>query len=538
MGLLANIFKDKELESEVSFLKNELDTYKEIAAVKFAFSGTSVLYDGEKNPNELGTPYDFLLDHYTIAKRGWESFIKSTVIQTAIKQYCLWIVGHGLKFQAEPNIEYLGKFGIKLDNEKWTKNIEAQFRNFASSKKSSYSREMNLHVMASEVLKNAILSGDCLVVLRYKKNQPTVQIVDGNWVRTPFDYQLGSSKYKNKIIEGVEVSKTGQHIAYHVLQDDGTYERILANPSGDIGGRQAWLVYGLRHKINDVRGMSLLTAVLERDSKLDRFLEATVGSAEENSKIPFTFEHDQFSDNQNPLEKKVAQSIGLKKEKGISNETKTVDGYASQIAATTGKTAFNLPTGTTLKTNVSHTDPNFASFFQPNAEFIFSTIGIPPEVATSKYGGTYSGSRAASKSWEFKMKVERELCLTEYFYKPIYQFFFLINMYKGNINADGYRDALYSGDWMIIEAYTKCRFIGQSMPHIDPVKEANAQRIYLGKSYEYIPLQTGEQACENSNSGDFEEVIKKAEKEIELSSYFKEKEEIPFKVNEKKDEKK
>jgi capsid protein len=529
MGVLNNIFANKELASKVSDLKNELDVYKEVDAVKYAFSGTSILYDGEKNPYELGTSYNFLLDYQTIAKRSWEAYIKSPVIQTAIKQYCLWIVGSGLKFQAEPNIEYLEKSGITLDQEVWSKNIEAQFRNYASSKKSTYSREMNIHVMAAEVLKSAILSGDCLVILRYKKTQPTVQVVEGKWVQTPYDYMYGVSKYKNIISEGVEVSKTGQHIAYHVLQDDGSHERILANPSGDIGGRQAWLVYGLRHKINDVRGMSLLTAVLERDAKLDRFLEATVGGAEENSKIPFTFEHDQFSDNQNPLEKKIAQATGIKQQNGLTNETETINGYATQIAATTGKNAYNLPVGVKLKTNTSHVDPNFSSFFNPNAEFIFSTIGIPPEVAMSKYGGSFSGSRAAGKGWEFKMSVERESCLTENYYKPIYQFFFLINMYKGNINANGYRDALYGGNWMITEAYTKCRFIGQAMPHIDPVKEATAQRISLGKAYEFVPLQTGEQACENSNAGDFDEVQKKSEKEIKTASYF-----IPEKKNQEK----
>ena len=89
--------------------------------------------------------------------------------------------------------------------------------------------------------------------------------------------------------------------------------RVLANPSGKIGTRQAWLMYGIRHKINDTRGMSLLTAVLERDSKLDRFLEASVGAAEENSKIPFTFEHSQYSDGTNPMDNQMAQSLGVKK---------------------------------------------------------------------------------------------------------------------------------------------------------------------------------------------------------------------------------
>ena len=88
-------------------------------------------------------------------------------------------------------------------------------------------------------------------------------------------------------------------------------------------------------------------------------------------------------------------------------------------------------------------------------------------------------------------------------------------MYKGNIQADGFRDALYSDDWMTVSAYTRCRFIGQSVPHIDPVKEATAQRIWLGDAYDNIPLKTGEQSCEEGNTGDFQEVQKLAEKELD-----------------------
>jgi len=483
----------------------------DVNAFMVNFGGRSILFDGEKTPNELGTAYEFFLDYQRIRMRSWEAYIKSTVIQTAIKQYCLWIVGHGLKFQAEPDIDFLKTKGIAVD-EKWKNKIESQFRLYANDKKSSYSKECNLHILAAECLKNAILSGDVLVILRYKSNgQPTVQIIDGGFIQTPYDYYTSGNA--NKIVDGVEISSTGQHVAYHVLQDDGSFARVLANPSGKIGTRQAWLMYGIRHKINDTRGMSLLTAVLERDSKLDRFLEASVGAAEENSKIPFTFEHSQYSDGTNPIDNQMAQSLGVKKP--VKNETALLDGYATKIAATTGKQAYNLPVGATLKKHTDNSDPNFASFYTPNAELIYATIGIPPEVAIGKYGGTYSGSRASNKAWEFKMKVERENTLTQYFYKPIYDFFFIINMYKGNIQADGFRDALYSDDWMTISAYTRCRFIGQSVPHIDPVKEATAQRIWLGDAYDNIPLKTGEQSCEEGNTGDFQEVQKLATQELD-----------------------
>lgn len=515
MGFREFIFGKSEtvhLQEEIASLRSEVSRQSDVNALMTSFANNTISYNGEKTPNELGTPYDFDLDYESLRMRSWEGFIKSTVIQTAIKQYCLWIVGTGLKFQSEPQVEFLKTFGINVDD-KWKNNVEAQFRLYCSDKRASYNREMNLHVLAVEVLKNSILAGDCVVITRYKKGQPTVQVVDGKFLKTPPNYIFQTTG--NKVIQGVEVSSQGEHIAYHIEQEDGSFARVLCNPSGAIGTRQAWLVYGLRHKLTDVRGMSLLTAVLERDSKLDRYVEASVGAAEENAKIPFTFEHSQYSNGTNPMDNQMAQALGV--QKVVPNETALIDGFATRIAATTGKQVYNLPVGAKLTTNTNHSDPNFTGFVVPNSEFIYSTIGIPPEVANGKYGGSYSGSRAANKGWEFKMKVERENTLTQSYYKPIFEFFFIINMYKGNIQAPGYREAINNGNWMVLSAYTNCRFIGQSVPHIDPVKEATAERIKLGPKYEHIPLQTGEQACENGNTGDFNEVQKIAKKELDSS---------------------
>jgi len=503
------------LESNQKVLQENLNEVSKVNAMMINYAGGRTLYfDGEKTPNELGTPYDFALNYQSLRMRAWESYIKSSLVQTAIKQYCLWIVGSGLKFQSEPNTEILKSFGINLEDS-WSTKIEASFRLYASDKRSSYSKEMNIHQLASEALKNAILAGDVLVILRYEGYQPTVDIIDGLFVQTPYDYLETSGV---KIVDGVELSKTGAHIAYHVFQNDGTFKRILANPSGQTGARQAWLMYGLRHKISDTRGMSLLTAIMERDAKLDRFVEASVGSAEENSKVPYTIVHNQYSDGENPLLNQMTEGIGVPAQN--RNETQTsANAIATKIAVTTQKQTYNMPIGAEFKSNITHTDPNFENFYTPNAELIFATIGIPSEVALSKYGGSYSGSRAAIKGWEYKIKVEREITLTQNFYKPTFEFFFLINMYKGNIQADGYRDALREQNWMLTSAYTSCRFIGQSVPHIDPVKEANAERILLGKSYDMIPLKTGEQSCENQNSGDFNEIQKVAKKEVESSSF-------------------
>lgn len=471
-------------------------------------------FDGEKTPYELGTPLDYYLDYYSIRARAWEAYIKSAVVQNAIRKYCRWLIGSGLKFQSDPVESILSKAGIELDVNKFSEDLEDVFRLYADSRNCTYNEMMNLHSTAIEALKNAFMAGDCLCVLRTDGKKETIELIDGYFVQQP----IGNDD--PNAVMGVKLDGKGKHLGFWIYKDFGKYEFIPAY--GEKTGRlQAWLMYGLRHKITDVRGMSLLTAVLEHVDKLERYSDATLGAAEENAKIPITIEHQQFSTGENPLTNQLAQSIG--KGKGVAPETQnwqTCDTYASKIAQTTNKQAINMPIGSSLKRHAGSTDMNFSPYFNTNLDVIYSVIDIPPEVAMEKYGGSFSGSRAALKGWEHNLHVNRVLILTNQYYKPFFDYWFYMSVLRNQINAPGYLEAMNKGNFMIIEAYRKCRFIGVGVPHIDPEKEVRAERLKLGKTFDNAPLTTMEQAIETLNSGDFSQVIKKATNEKEISKDF------------------
>ena len=69
----------------------------------------------------------------------------------------------------------------------------------------------------------------------------------------------------------------------------------------------------------------------------------------------------------------------------------------------------------------------------------------------------------------------------------------------GRINLPGYMVAKYADDYLLLEAYQKCRFIGAKMPFIDPLKEVQAARAKLGD--QSTPLATYEQVTEDLNGG-------------------------------------
>ena len=510
MGILKKLFSRSKIEPSANTLF--LDSTFE-----------AIYFDGEKTPYELGRPKDLILDYYSLRVRSWQSYIESDVVQNAIKKYCLWIVGPGLKLQSQPNEFILTKNGIDIKSTNFVDEVENQFRLFANSNHSSYSGMENLHSLASEALKNALLAGDVLCINRFDGKKTTIELIDGYAVQSPFSSEaIDKAKEKgNEIIQGVEIDKKGTHIAYYVRNDTLEFQRIEARDGSDR--LKAWLFYGLKHKINDVRGMSLLTAILETASKLDRYKDATIGAAEENAKIPYEIRHNQFSDGENPMIAQVVQSF--QKGKGTAPETNSYDvcetgGYATKVAQSTGKTTYNMPIGSSLNRHSGSSDLHFKDFFGINIDIIYATIGIPPEVALDRFSGAYSGSRAALKSWEYKMVTDRIILLKNQFYKPFYDFWLDINVLLNNITAPGYLKALMNKAFMILEAYRNSRFIGATVPHIDPLKEVNAERRKLGKSFDNIPITTGEQVTENLNTGDFDQVIKKAQDEKKKAKSF------------------
>jgi hypothetical protein len=481
-----------------------------------------VPFDGEKTPYELGTPIDYRLDYYGLRVRAWGAFLQRDAVQNSIEKYCLWIVGSGLKLQADPQETILNNEGINFDKEGFISKVESYFRVYVKLKESTYSEEMNLHTLASEVLKNALLAGDVLLIQRYVNGKVKMEMVDGYYIQSPVNMdEFDKARSRGNIIkDGVEVDKKGTHIAYYIQNSSFGHDRIPA-VAEKTRRRQAWLFYGRRYKQESIRGMSLLSAVLETVAKVDRYKDASLGSAEENSKVPYVITHNQFSDGENPLINQLVQSQG--KRAGTAPETDSYEvcnDVATKIAQTTEKMTYNMPIGSDLKRNNFETDLNFSDFFNTNIDVVYATLGIPPEVATDKFGGSYSSSRAALKSWEYKMATDRINKMEEQFYKPFYNFWLDMFILENKIDVGAYLEAFFSDDYMVLAAFRNCRFIGATVPHIDPVKEVTAERLKLGDNFKEVPLTTAEQSCENLNTGDHNAIINKTKTEMQQASEF------------------
>lgn len=479
----------------------------------------SVSYNGEKNLGEIGPIKDYRPDYDLLRLRSWQAYLESDVAMTIINKKIRWEIGKGLKLQAEPVQKVLELEGIKFDSEEFCDAVENYFNIFRKSKTSDYAGMNNLNRIARTARKNAIIGGDVLTILRYDGDNITIQLIDGCHVQSP---EFGTELYPqqlangNEIKNGIETDVRGKHIRYYVR---GTYKNPLdfkfytIEAIGKNNNLQvAFLVYGMEYRLNNVRGLPLVSAILEKMKKLERYAEATLGSAEERAKLVYFFEHGLGSTGENPLQKTLAKAFDFNA--ADTDLPKDINGteLANLVSASTNKQTFNLPIDTKVSMPESRTELHFADFFKTNFNMMCATLDIPPDVAMSLYNSNFSASRAALKDWEHSLDVERA-DFSFQFYQKIYEFWLDIMILKNKIPAQGYLLARGKKDKTVLECYRMARFVGSPVPHIDPLKEVNAVRALLGPNGAQMPLTTLEEAIESLNKGESRGVVEQFAKE-------------------------
>jgi capsid protein len=480
----------------------------------------SAAFDGEKTIGELGNIYDLKPDHLKLRLRAYELDLKTDLVKLITGKFFKWCVGTGLKFEYEPDNEVLQLLGYQQVNEDDINKKERLFNLWAKSKLSDYSGRQNLHAKASDAFKTAFLGGDALIVMRLEKTGIKIQLIDGEQLETPFNDELKGAN--NKIVEGVEVNPKGEHVAFWVKTDKNNnladYERLKAKDSR--GNLMVWMIYGDKHRVDHHRGIPKISSMMEKISKLDRFVEASVSKAEKMADLVYTFEHDDNSTGENPL-----GGLGARKISNVTNEDNTFEesGRTAQaLRQSTSGQVLNLPRGAKLKSTTNESEVSFDPFHKAIIRSLCASIDIPPEFANQMFEQSYSSSRAAINMWEYIIDIYRESIIVEQFYKPINRFWCYYQYMKGTLDSPGYDKAVATSDEMALEAYYSSRFVGKKMQHIDPFKEAKAIRSLLQDN---SPLISREQATQMANGSDWITNYNKYKKEnsnIELKPLLEE----------------
>jgi capsid protein len=473
-------------------------------------------FNGEKNLGEIGPIKNYSLNYEALRMRSWQAYLESEIFKTIIEKFALWVVAYGLKLQSKPNKVVLESEGIDIDSEKFNEITEARFTVWAQNKMCDYSNTNTLGSIAKTAFLNAKIGGDVLVILRVIKGVLKIELIDGAHVSSPHsgtDEWSAVTDKGNLLRNGVEYSPKKEIVAFWVQDAAFKYSRVEAK-NKTTGLLQAYLVSGQRFRLDNYRGIPVMSTVLETIKKLERYKEATLGSAEEQAKVAFQIVHGTASTGESPLIDAMAKARGEDADLPKSDDGTNL---ASTVAATTNKQVFNNTQDSEIKTLSAGTGQlYFKDFYETNTHIMCSAIGIPPNVALSIYNDSFSASRAALKDWEHVINVSRE-DFTAQFYAPIYQFFLHLEILKGKIQAPGYLTAYYEGNEMALAAYQSSRFRGPIPGHIDPLKEVKAVRAKLGPLADGVPLITIEQAVEELNGDDSDGIMEQFSEELEMS---------------------
>lgn len=466
------------------------------------------IWDGEKTPGELGSVYNSYPDHLKLRLRAYDMNLKTDIIRIITGKFFKWVIGSGLKLQAEPNKTVLEMCGITEDTADFQKQSEALFNLYAGSKYGDYHRKDWLHQKALEAFEASFLGGDCLCIIRVEDSGPNIQVIDGEKISDPLD-ETGKEE-GNRIIQGVEINKRGEHVAFWVLTGDKQdptlnlleHKRVEAKDSA--GNVLAWMIYGTKARIDHHRGIPVISSILEKTAKLDRFVEASVTKAEQTANVVYAFKHNAESTGENIL----TQKLMSKKNKGETLETayEKSGRTARQLEQSTSGTVMNLVPDSDLISLSSPSETTFNEFFRAVFTSLCAAVDIPEEVALQKYDQNYSSSRAAINGWEHIAEIHRNK-FAKSFYEPFYKIWLQYFIFTGKIKSRGFIKADSKNDIMALEAYYSARFTGKKMPHIDPLKEAKAIRTMLGD--DTVALISYEQATELMGAGDWIENYKK-----------------------------
>ena len=467
------------------------------------FAGVS--FDGEQEPGgfeDLFYIYD--VDYYTLARRAYTLVTINEFARLAISRLTQFAVGTGLKLHPEPCRRFLKrKFGINLP-EDFAKDIQELYELFANDKNVSITKEDNLHSLANQVFFNSFVAGDVLVIKRVKNKNLEYQLVNGLSVKSSNSTTSDGKKIKS----GVELDENGKHLAYYIQTSEGKEERI---PAYDSKGRAiAWLVYASDKRLNSVRGYSPLGAIMQKLRKTGQYANAEVIAAESNARFAAVIEHDKDSSGVNPLKGFKGAVRGLQNDIKITpSDSAAVSAEISDFRRNLKKIAsglfFNVPKGQKMSSfDTKRPNVNYTAFLDGTMKYAYAAMGIPFEIAILLFSNNFSASRAALKMFELIIEYLQKYNIIDRFYQITYEQFFELECLKGNIYAPQYLNLKNDSGYMD-NAYTKAKFIGKKIPHIDEVKEVNAVISKLKAG-----LITYEQALETlGNTVDFDTLVER-----------------------------
>lgn len=457
----------------------------------YTFGIINSLFTGDKFPGGFGITKNYFVDYWTLRIRSIQLFNENLYARGLIQRLITNEINTGLTLEATPEGSILNMSDEEVNE--WAENTEKIFQIWGDNKLiCSWNKQETLGQLQQSVRRTALLSGDAVIILRQAPATKLFQIevIDGVHVCNPLDSALSkaASRRGNKIVHGVELDKSGRHVAYYIKQDASKFlnQQNVTTSSEDIKKRNqiirvpvrgsksgrmiAWMIYGSPKRVDEVRGMPILAAVLQSLKEIDRFRDSEQRAAVINSLLPLFISKTQAKPGTRPITGGAVKKTDVDiTDTDGSTRTKTFANHIPGLIFDELQAGEKPESFDTKRPNLS-----FSAF----QDVIINTVAwaneVPPEIMQLAFSNNYSASRAAIN--EFKVYLDRiRTDFSNDFCKPIYHEWLINMVLTRRLEAPGLLEAWRNpAEFIVYGAWVSSEWAGAIKPSVDREKEVKA----------------------------------------------------------------
>lgn len=396
--------------------------------------------------------------------------LNNAISSGAIDTFCTNVVGVGLKLNSVIDWEFLGM--TEDQAQAWQTNTEREWKLFC--KNCDITRTRSMPELQELVFRSMLVNGDVLANLPMKARPGAVydlciNLIEGQRMATPPGKSEGP-----RMAMGVEMDAAGQPTQYHIKKGYGfkSSKDFHELRAFDDNGNPLVLHIFKKKRVDQIRGIPLLSPIIEIVKNLDTYTHAEVQAAVLNSFFTVFIKKKTQGDNEDPLDvvSRMGNETGAK---ASDDDLKLASGTIIELL----DDEEGIETADPTRPNV-----NFGTFLKDMVGQIAVGLNIPYEVLMKAFQSSYSASKGAVIEAE-KVFDQYEQFLIDAFCQPVYESFLMEGIANGRISAPGFfSDPLYR------LAYCGAEWVGPGQNELDPFKAAKAsqQRMKNGTSNEFI----------------------------------------------------
>ena len=420
-----------------------------------------------------------------LVERSRDLYMGAPMARGALQTMQTNVIGAGLKLKSAIDIDILEM--NDADIESLENKIEKEFALWANDKVEQTGL-MDFYQIQELVFLTTMLNGECFIHLNYFEtpNNPyelKLNVIEPDRIKTPNDKSNDKT-----IVEGVQIDNNGRIAGYYVLDkhpnDDNSGNDYKYIPVYGDGGQLNIIHLAMLERPNQVRGVPILSPVMESLKQLDRYTNAELMSAVISSMLTIFIEtsgNDQAS-------------LG---EVSNIDESEKVDPAGNNLELGNGAIVELSPGEKANSINPARPNAQFEPFMTAIIRQIGSSLGVPYELLVMHFTSSYSASRAALlEAWKNFRK--RREWLARNFCQVVYEEWLREAIFIKRLDIPKFDE-----DILIRKAYSNAIWNGPSQGQIDPLKEANAAVIKINNG-----LSTRTKEVAELNGGDFEQNIR------------------------------